>query len=713
MHQRRRAAPLALAGALALLAPLVALPTAAAADTLESTLGSVLRETAHTVTIDVGEGVAVYTVRRTIHNDGGAFDEAALWIDLPTGAVATALRILAGDRWYEARLLEAGAALAEYTELTGLGSGPPQDPALLSWNTDGGLMLHVFPVAPGEASTVEYELSVPARYENGRLLFDYPMAAPGADAGAPARAMPEIRVRGAAADTATIALPVPPAGAGTDRDAGADDDAPEPLEVRGARITLPPPPIDVLAARSGAAAAATGRVIWRLELDAAPELAALPRGALVAFVVDASWSEGTEGIDAQLDLVRGYLAHVPDAGFEIITFRRRAERLVGGFAPAADVGRVIDRARAAGRLGPANGSDLGAGLAAAAAALAGAATHGAPARIVLFSDGRLAAARGLLARAGRSTELGLTLARAPAGTVVHVVVTGAPDGVLRGVRDDAHFLAPLAASTGGMLVGVSGRAVAPAEAASVALPLVRATSIDDFWIEATGPRADELDAPATIPEGTGWRSTRLVGAAPAHVVLHGRIWGREWTRALAPDPAFDARVPGIAIGTSELLALLAPGEVLRLARAAHVVSPATSYLAVEPGTRPSRAGLPERGELLGDLVGLGIGGSSCCGCGGFLGSGGVDRAGRLAEPIRLAAAACAARAGVAHFDTTLDVETTVDEIVAVSARYASPDRAAPEAVAIACTIEAAWSVRLDAGVFDQEHADFEVAIAVP
>ncbi len=151
--------------------------TPAAADVLVATRSQPMFEASHTVDIKVADGVATYTVRRMFSNPGTVADQVELQLDLPYGATATGLRIRANDRWYDGVLMEANAAAALYREMTGFGSAVPKDPALLAWMWADKLSLQVFPVMPGTVSTVEYTLTAPARYENGRYFVSYPRVA--------------------------------------------------------------------------------------------------------------------------------------------------------------------------------------------------------------------------------------------------------------------------------------------------------------------------------------------------------------------------------------------------------------------------------------------------------------------------------------------------------------------------------------------------------
>src|SRR5439155_1294046 len=157
----------------------------ALADTLDTARGQPLREVSHTVDIRVADGLATYRVRRVFANAGTVADEASLDIDLPFGGGVTGLRIRARDTWYDGDLMEATAAAKLYQELTGFGPFRAKDPALLQWVWPDKVHLQVFPVLPGKSSTVEYTLTVPTRYKDGRYHISYPRF-PGAGLAQPA-----------------------------------------------------------------------------------------------------------------------------------------------------------------------------------------------------------------------------------------------------------------------------------------------------------------------------------------------------------------------------------------------------------------------------------------------------------------------------------------------------------------------------------------------
>jgi subtilisin-like proprotein convertase family protein len=786
----------------------------AAADTLVATLGEPLTEVSHAVDVTIDDGIAVYKVQRVFANGGDRADEAGLEIDLPPGAAATGLRIRARDRWYDGELMEREKAARMYHEMTGMGAYEPKDPALLQWLWADKLYLQVFPVMPGSTSTVEYTLTVPTRYEGGRIFLSYPRLAAGAttlaqpiltihpawadattrivvdgarvvadapvvlttptppawlaevDADATASytaseiAVPDVaatrgtfatasvtldidhtyksdlRVQlmtpagevvdvfgGAGGDandikgTVSIALPAKTKGAGTwrlvvsdhvARDAGTVNqwtlalgtgktahttkstdtpafiaDAPEsPNDAGLAAIIVAPPAIDVAVARLGKVVASDAHAFARLEIDAAPELEPLPKQAQVVFVVDASHSQAQAGIDAQLSIVRAYAAHVPDAEIEIVAYRRTAVRVFGAFVPVKDLATRLAAAEKANAFAPGNGSAVDAGAALAATALA---KRKGPRRIVITTDE--------LVRSSWTDAIGLaSLEKTPSGTIVHVVA--APlDGAdeIKLVRDDAAALEPLAAAHHGIfarVVGLPAKTTKPLEDA--VLGLVRPIRIDDFAVSGL-----DVEHAATLDEGASVRAVVPLAKkkAPDKVVLTGKIWGDGYREVVKVDGAF-SRAAAAFVFSEDDHDELSEAEMLKVAFMGKAVSPVTSYLATEPGVRPSTIGLAR----ISDTVGLGGLGTVGHGYGG-------GGAGRI-KPDLMALVADGAKACVAKhapakgWRVTVEVETTKDEVVDVST--GSTTAIAP------CLVEAVWAVRLTLA-FDQTREEFTLA----
>ena len=447
-------------------------------------------------------------------------------------------------------------------------------------------------------------------------------------------------------------------------------------------IRVTPAPISLFAARYGRAIAGPHKHFARFEVDVAPQLAKLPRKASVVFVVDASHSVGERGLRAQLDVLLAFLSHIPDAQAEIVLYRRRARRLFSRFVAAPEVLAALTRAQRDGALKLGNGSALEGGVALATQLLK---ERSGPRFAVLSTD--------TLLRPRWHIKDGLEpLARLPKDVVVHVALPkldGAPTA--RDRRDDAHALAPLAAKHNGVLLHISGL---PSQKSSsltrVVLGLVRPVRLDDFQVvgEVLG-----VATPAQLAEGAGRREFVTLPKTPRGIEISAKLWARTIRRRIGTTPPFDRATAAFVFSLDRHRALDRK-QMLRLARFGRVVSPVTSYLAIEPGVRPSRVGL-ERGR----------GGGSGMGYGSGSGRLGGRRGWRSRPSLQHLVTPLVQRCQKAHpaavgWQLSLRVETTYHEIVDVQAGTKKPsalDR---------CVIEGVWSLALERHAFWQRRASF-------
>ena len=667
------------------------------ADDLASTRDQAVREVAHSVEIQIADGVAHFIVQRQFKNPGKLADEVRLAIALPEGAAATGLRIRAKQKWHEGELLARDLAADRYRELTGQGVNDPKDPALLFWVSSSELFLQVFPVMPGTVSTVEYTLTVPTRYTGGRYRLDYPRAIRVTKgSGSLQLARPVITVRSsgaretvmidgrhyAANNRASLAFPSPLEPPPTDEGTGTEDTTVESDELK-APIGVVPPAIATWAGRLGRVVASDKQAFTRLEVDVAPQLSAIPRRAQVVFVVDTSYSAGAELLAAQLAIVRAYVKHGPDADVEVIAYRRAAQRVFGKFVPAREVARTLDEAMARGALALGNGSALDAGAKLAAAALAG---RAGPHRIVITTDDLL---RESLSEAAALQPL----AAIDPAAIVHVVVPSIDKAAKPTLaRDDSATLAPLASTHHGIFARLS---VAPArhdDLAVAVLELVRPIRIDQIAVTGGLSVEDELH------EGEGIRlfvgKTKL--DAPTKVTLSGKLWSDPVRLDVTESARFSKATAAFVFG-ADLHNSLSEAELMTVALAGRAVSPVTSYLAIEPGVRPSKIGLEGGGTGWG-TIGTGRYGT----IGGSMSHGSTRTPPDLASMIDTKA--CVKPPGA--WAVKLEIETTRDEIVDVEVGHAS---AGTRALAD-CMVEAAWKVRLDRR-FDQVRETFQVDLS--
>lgn len=789
----------------------------ASADVLVATLDQPLSEVSHTVDVRLEDGVAIYKVKRQFANAGKIADEARLELDLPTGAAATGLRIRAKDRWYDGELMEREKAAKLYQELTGFGAAQPKDPALLAWMWADKLSLQVFPVMPGQVSTVEYTLTVPTRYASGRYWMSYPRTAPDADptgAGLPlatpivtvhpawGNTLTAITVDGkrAAPDTMIVLAPpkrqpweidanasyassvidVPASTAaakpGTtgkvtlaiqhtyksdlrvaliaptgehvvlfDRQGGGDNnlagvfpftlarptkatgawrlvvsdhagldngsidawsialgettvpagdvpvfipDAPESATDAGlATIAVAPPAISMWNARLGKVVASATHAFGRLEVDTSPQLVPLPKAAQLVFVIDASYSVTEPMIDAQLAIVRQYVAHVPDAQVEIVLVRRDATRLWNDFISAAPakLRTALADAQTGGKLALGNGSALDKGLALAQAALA---KRTGPRRIVVMTDR-------LVRTAITAPAVAAVIAKLPADIVVHAIVPKLDDDDhVELTRDDGDAFAPIATKHHGIFTELTGLpttrttlAAAEKQLGPVILELVRPTRIEKLAVDGGFTLADTV-----LREGEGLRLFAKAKTAPNQVTLTGVLWSDPVKKTVLVNDAFSRSTAAFVFGEDEHHDL-SPAEQMTVALLGRAVSPVTSYVAYEPGTRPSTIGLRGHGSGTGSGYGMGHG------------MGGLAMRARSPLDWRtiIDAKACVATHKPATaWRVPLVIETTRAEVVDVTTTDASPFAA--------CIVEATWQVRLDAGRFDSVRDSFSIVL---
>src|SRR5690606_17881837 len=157
-----------------------------------------------------------------------------------------------------------------------------------------------------------------------------------------------------------------------------------------------------------------------------------------------------------------------------------------------------------------------------------------------------------------------------------------------------------------------------------------------------------------------FESHLTAASAPSALTLTGQLWSDPIRLELAAAPAFSAATAAFVFG-ADRHDHLAEAELRAVALAGRAVSPVTSYLAIEPGVRPSKIGLDEDegdGFEMG-LFGVGRYGTIC---------GGTGRS--TAPQTELASliptAACVrAHAPADPWTVELAIETTRDEIVEV------------------------------------------------
>ena len=365
------------------------------------------------VEVTAGRASVTLAARYTFHVSGPMFSAGNTdTVRVPEHAVITGA-VVRGPGYVKRLALD----LADHaeTELAAL-EERPGSPGHRSWAAQIATTLFdvqrasIAIAAPRDASlTIDIEVETPTCFVDDARHFKVPPAWKG-------------RVRGAAPATTRAEL--------DDLCHAMDDGVWMALPSR-ALANQPPGAarIGLIAARL----ALPGQQLVRVELDLAATLDEVPRDLHTVLLVDHSRSLGADARESQRALVAAYLREVPSSRVQVIAYARGPRVLLSGWTAASVAAARVDRELRG--LAPRNGSNVDAGLAAAAAWLGKA--HGTR-RVIVFTDERLAQ----------------RLARAPAtlrdlvsaDTLVHAVnVLG--DGQL--ARADDSVLAPLALATTG------------------------------------------------------------------------------------------------------------------------------------------------------------------------------------------------------------------------------------------------------------------------
>lgn len=579
--------------------------SSASADTLRATQDQPLRESSHSVDIRVNRGVATYKVKRTFSNLGSLHEEAQLQIHLPPNAAVRGLRIRGKTRWHAGKLMHVVSARSQYGRLTGRGPHWPRDPALLQWVAHDKAHLHLFPIAPQSTSTVEYTLSVPTEYKNGQYILYYPDSSDTKNL-----SIPVIRLYGNDAHSQLLFDGTPvasgePCVATRLRDT-ADDSSTQSFNQSSTGklsdmhvIKISAAPIALFTARLGNVDSIQGKNFQRLELDAAKELTKTPNNIFVVFVFDLSKSQTSKTVLAQIEIARAYLSHTPHARFQIVGYSRFASRLTKAFRPAHDFDALVNTLKAGTALKLMNGSNLDGGLKWGQELLR---KKRGTKRIIVLSDQLLSP----------HWENSHSMAQLPKRTITHVV-DASPLGLASSKRLNHNQLADLADASGGIMLRVSGAHTTNKKALDrVALQLVRPTQIDDFAINST---ALAWESPDILRQGDGLRIMVAQKQSLSKVKIRGRLWSKPFQKTIHSSPRFN-RASAAFVFSHDMHSDLSENEQFRLAMHARVLSPQTAFLAIEPGVRPSTAGLKRTlqegiiGGVLGGVIGGVLGAST-------------------------------------------------------------------------------------------------------
>jgi hypothetical protein len=633
----------------------------ARADEVQGERSELLVEKSHAVDLTLHAGYAKLVVRRTVHNGGPRHDEATFWIDVPSEAVATGLRTLGTldghPHWFSGDLMEAEAAAAKYRELTGMGAYYPKDPALLSWRSQGTLALEVFPCAPRSDKTIEYTLTLPTSYRDGAHHLSLP--AMGTDA-----LLATIRARsGEPGSKLLVNGALAPRLIRPERDTELD-------------FAMMPARAPALTGELVQSEFSPGRVLTRYSARLAPRLSEVPRGAYITLVLDTSLSTDSRFVESAKVALDAYLSHFSDAKVELLLFDRKLTRSFGGFVPVADARRALAGLSVQRR----NGSDVDRALAEADQLLS-LTPRGAARRIVLLTDG--------LTRSTLTPER-LRAATLKSGAVTHIglLESNAPDLS----RDDEHSWGRALKPHHGLVWRAGARADSDhGDLVRVFEEWARPVRLHHFRLltPELGLAAKLEAEPDQLDEGQGVEALLVTERTSPFVTVEGELWTEAVTKTLTPDKTREGLWSALVFG-SPLLDELSEPEMMTLARRGGAVSPVTSYLAVEPGVRPSTEGL-EHGVGTGVAFGGARRRSAATSVSGRAPA--IDRDAFLQHAISTDYRRCGGRPG----EASVTLETTSAEIVSVS-----PDlRDSSDQLLAGCLREAVWDLVLPAA-FDDE-----------
>ena len=183
--------------------------------------------------------------------------------------------------------------------------------------------------------------------------------------------------------------------------------------------------------------------------------------------------------------------------------------------------------------------------------------------------------------------------------------------------------------------------------------------------------------------------------APTKVTLTGKMWSDPVRREVTVTTPFSMQTAAFVFGADAHQGLT-EAEMMKVAMFGRAVSPVTSYVAAEPGARPSVIGVQTGGF---GTLGRGSGGG---------GSGYGSGRGRAYVDFRqlIETASCVASVRpTATWEVTLTVETTKDVVVDV-------ELGQPSAMAT-CLAEITWAIRLDKNRFELERESFQVQLSGP
>lgn len=611
------------------------------------------------IDVTMAAGHAKLTIRQSWHNPEQA-GELVTAFSIPELGVLTDFRAQSvGGSWLPTRLLPTDEAQKVFD---GQGAHGGDAVLLTASFATGQFSLTMAPFPASSTRTVAYTVLLPTRYADGRHQLFNPARAPSIEI------VPRVRGRAAPGAGKLLIDAVDVAKA-----ANAEGD------VQGEVFELVPSRAPQLSGALAFVALSGDRRALRYRIEAAPKLGAAPKNAHVVLILDNSRSLDETRGRGMVAAARAYLAHVPDAKVEVLTFDREVKSLLGKFATAAEADAVFGSLTMQRK----NGSDVPAAIAAAKARLEALPKNGEK-RVVLFTD--------TLTKASiEADDLGL----ADLGALTHVAVMD--QDTLGLERLDLHAWTPAVEATGGVVWNAAARPDTDQERLKeIYEELVRPMRL--HRLDVSIPSAPELETEVgeALDEGQGLSGLSLAGDLDPRVVLTGALWSKKVRFVLDPSLRETRLWQGLLLG-SALASELTSDEVRALALKANAATEQTSFVAATGGSRHI-----ERGIGLG-----GFGTTSGCRCRMGFARAKVIPFARPEQWLAKTLAAEFARCQGGERAARVAIEMTRDEIVDVTVETAAPALAR-------CMKKALWDLVLPTGFgADEPSATFALSLPVP
>ncbi len=337
-------------------------------------------------------------------------------------------------------------------------------------------------------------------------------------------------------------------------------------------------------AGSASCASALDRVLNHYRFDAPPQLSVVPRGAWVVVIVDGSRSFDADDRRAGLAALAAALSHQRDGRVAVLVFDRKIHRLFPGFRGVGErdarPGRpdVRESQRQPGRRRPRPGRRHPRG---------GIASHRASSHP---------------ARHRSADAHGAATGRAEAAKRRDRPRRRRPRGAARcWTPDDDNAWSDVVERTGGVVWRATATAdpAATDEMRTIYEDWARPKRLRHVRIIAPGRWTRPLTDPATaeLPEGEAIERFAIDREADSLGRDRRQALGHAGGAPICSRTAGEARLWAALVFGSDLLDDLTEPEMMVLARRGRAVSPVTSYLAIEPGVRPSTEGLEMQARL--------------------------------------------------------------------------------------------------------------------